>query len=166
MLGKLDTTSKDGPWTPSTPYIKLTKTPAFHTKASGSSENSSHSHTGNFTKLLLNFPHLFLSMSPESSGNSAPISVDAAPCCPEAETPATSNEAERWPGSPRRNTASPEETKLPSATLSRGCKKHARAVSQWCGLSATLWSIRKVPATLHSQVTGHSDPYWRNSWVC
>ena len=123
-----DTTSKDGPWTPSTPHLKLTKTPASHHGLLGRLITS-HSHPGNFNKLL-NFPHLFLSMSPEKSGIPAPISVDAASCCPEAETPATSKETERSPGYSQPKPCRARAGKTPPATLSRSCRELACAVSQ------------------------------------
>ena len=151
MLGKLGTTSKDGPWIWSPLHTKLTKTLAFHTKSCCVIWKQQSLHTGSFSKLPLNFPHFFLSTSPGSSGNSAPKSVNAALCCPEAKTPASSKETElcqqrrcqqrRWPGSPSLSPAVPEETTPLSSAEP--------------GLQGTCLPVVNMESATHAYLTGH-----------
>ena len=50
----------------------------------------------------------------------------------------SSSQQRCWPRCPCWSPVVPEETQLLSAALNWVCREHARAVCQWCGLSATL----------------------------
>lgn len=104
VLGNLDATYH----VPSTPPTKLTKTPVFHIKLilghlkTDAPPPPAISHLQEAFPLFSSlFPHLFLLGSPGSSGNLAPVSLDAVLCVPEAETPASPKETEPRPPTPK-----------------------------------------------------------------